>query len=270
MTDSSFAPTVYQTFDIRTDRKTVAPRLKALRAAMREAGVDAFLVPRTDAHRGEMVPASEARLAYVTSFTGSAGLAIIGSRKAALFVDGRYTLQAPAETDTKAITVLEAAQGGYSARIGEFVTKGGKVGFDPWLHTPSEIADLEKKLAGRAVLVPIKNLIDQVWDERPAPPNAPIEFLGHNRAGKAAPDKLAEIRAAMGEDNADAVVLTVPESINWLFNMRGRDVPHVPVVLCYALVPKSGMPTLFFNGEKITPELRKGLEGLAKVADVKT
>lgn len=270
MTDSAFAPTVYQTFDSRTDPKTVAPRLKALRAEMREAGIDAFLVPRTDAHRGESVPASEARLAYVTSFTGSAGLAIIGSRKAALFVDGRYTLQAPAQTDTKLITVLEAAQGGHSPKIAEFVPKGGKLGFDPWLHTPSEIADLEKKLAGKATLVPVSNLIDRTWKDRPAPPNAPIEFLGHNRAGKTAPDKLAEIRASMGEDSADALVLTVPESINWLFNLRGRDVPNVPVVLCFALVPKSGMPTLFFDKDKITPELRRGLEGLAKVADVKT
>lgn len=270
MTDSDFAPTVYQSFDIRTDPKTVAPRLKALRAAMREAGVDAFLVPRTDAHRGEMVPESEARLAYVTSFTGSAGLAIVGARKAALFVDGRYTLQAPAETDTKLITVLEASQGGLSPKLADFVPKGGKLGFDPWLHTPSEIADLEKKLSGKATLVPVTNLVDQTWKDRPLPPNAAIEFLGHNRAGKTAPDKLAEIRATMGEDNADALVLTVPESINWLFNLRGRDVPHVPVVLCFALVPKSGMPTLFFNKEKITPELRHGLEGLAKVADVAT
>lgn len=270
MTDNAFAPTVYQTFDIRTDPKTVAPRLRALRAQMREAGVDAFLVPRTDAHRGEMVPESEARLAYVTSFTGSAGLAIVGSRKAALFVDGRYTLQAPAQTDTKLITVLEVTQGGYSPRIAEFVPKGGKLGFDPWLHTPSEIADLEKKLAGKATLVPVSNLVDRIWKDRPASPVTPIEFLGHNRAGKTAADKLAEIRSTMGEDDADALVLTVPESINWLFNLRGRDVPHVPVVLCFALVPKSGMPTLFFDKDKITPELRHGLEGLAKVADVRT
>ncbi|MDB5540138.1 MAG: Xaa-Pro aminopeptidase [Devosia sp.] len=270
MTDNAFAPTVYQTFDIRTDPRTVAPRLRALRAQMREAGVDAFLVPRTDAHRGEMVPESEARLAYVTSFTGSAGLAIVGSRKAALFVDGRYTLQAPAQTDTKLVSVIEATQGGYSPRIAEFVPKGGKVGFDPWLHTPSEILDLEKKLAGKATLVPTSNLVDRMWQDRPAPPNGPIEFLGNNRAGKTAPEKLAEIRATMGEDDADALVLTVPESINWLFNLRGRDVPHVPVVLCFALVPKTGMPTLFFDKQKITPELRHGLEGLAKVADVAT
>src|SRR5215207_9861463 len=112
MADPAFSPAVFQKFTTRTAPATVAGRLKALRGAMADAGLDGFLVPRADAHRGESVPESEARLAYITSFTGSAGMAIIGARKAALFVDGRYTLQAPAETDTKVITVLEASQGG--------------------------------------------------------------------------------------------------------------------------------------------------------------
>ncbi len=270
MSDRAFEPPVFQTFDIRTTPKTVAGRLKALRAAMVEAGLDGFLVPRTDAHRGESVPQSEARLAYMTSFNGSAGIAVIGARKAALFVDSRYTLQAPAETDTRHVTVIETAQGGLSPRIAEFVPPGGKLGYDPWLHTPSEIADLGMKLAGKLTLVPSANLVDTIWADRPLPPNGMIEFLGHNRAGKLAVDKLADVRALLAADNADAVVLTMPESINWLFNMRGRDVPNVPVVLCFALVPKKGMPTLFFAKDKITPELRHGLEGLAKVADVKT
>lgn len=270
MTSSPFAPAKYQTFDIRTTPGTVASRLKTLRAAMAEAGIDAFLVPRSDAHRGESVPESEARLAYVTSFTGSAGLAVVGTKKAALFVDSRYTLQAPAETDTRLVTVVEIGQGGISPRIVEFVPKGGRVGYDPWLHTPSEVEDLENKLKGHATLAPVANVVDTIWTDRPAPPNAMIEFLGHNRAGRTAEEKLADLRRTLGDEGADAVVLTMPESINWLFNMRGRDVPHVPVTLCFALVPKKGMPTLFFNKEKITPELRKGLEGLAKVADAST
>jgi Xaa-Pro aminopeptidase len=270
MTSNDFAPTLYQSFEIRTSPATVAPRVKALRAALRDANLDAFLVPRTDAHRGESVPESEARLAYITSFTGSAGMAIIGLRKAGLFVDGRYTLQAPAETDTSIVEVVEAAQGGIPAQIADFAPKGGKVGFDPWLHTTSEIADLEKKFAGKATLVPTDNLVDRIWTERPAPPNGPVEVLGHNRAGKTAADKLGELRAILAADKADAVVLTVPESINWLFNLRGRDVPHVPVVLAFALVPKSGLSTLFVDPRKITPELRKGVEGLAKLADAST
>ncbi|WP_374621773.1 aminopeptidase P family protein [Devosia sp.] len=270
MTEKAFAPTVYQSFDTRTDRKTVAPRLKAFRAALAEARLDGFLVPRTDAHRGESVPASEARLAYLTSFTGSAGFAVIGIRKAGLFVDSRYTLQAPAETDTRLVKVIETTQGGLSPQIADFVAKGGKLGYDPWLHTPSEIEELGKRLAGKLGLVPSPNLVDRIWADRPAPPNTPVEFLGHNRAGKASADKLAELRRLLGADGADALVLTVPESINWLFNMRGRDVPHVPVLLCFALVPKTGQPTLFVDRDKITAELRDGLKGLARVADART
>jgi len=270
MADKSFSPPVYQSFDIRTDKSTVAPRLAALRTQMAAAGLDGFLVPRTDAHRGESVPDSEARLGYLTSFTGSAGIAVVGPEKAALFVDSRYTLQAPAQTDTGFVTVIETAQGGISPRVAEFLPAGGKLGYDPWLHTPAEIADLGKKLEGKATLVPTANLIDATWAARPAPPNAPVEFLGHNRAGKKAEDKLAELRATLDEEKADAVVLTMPESINWLFNMRGRDVPHVPVVLCFALVPREGLPTIYLDKAKLTPEIVAGLKGLAEVADVST
>lgn len=265
---NDFGPAAFQSFDTKTSPRTVAARLKALRAAIADAGLDGFLVPRADAHRGESVPASEARLAYITSFTGSAGTAVVGARKAGLFVDSRYTLQAPIETDTRLVTVLEASSGGTDPRLGDFVPAGGKLGFDPWLHTPGEIKELTEKLKGKATLVPTANLVDAIWSDRPAPPVTPVEFLGHNRAGRMPADKLSELRKALAEENADVVVLTLPESINWLFNMRGRDVPNVPVVLSFALVPKTGRPTLFVHGAKITPELKKGLRGIAKVADV--
>jgi Xaa-Pro aminopeptidase len=267
MATNAFGPAVFQSFASKTSPKTVARRLKALRAAMAAAGLDGFLVPRADAHRGESVPASEARLAYVTSFTGSAGLAVIGPKKAALFVDSRYTLQAPLQTDTKLVTVLEAAQGGVDARIADYVPRGGKLGFDPWLHTPGEIRDLGEKLADKATLVPSANLVDAIWDDRPAPPAEPVEFLGANRAGRTPKDKLAELRQAMAAEDADAVVLTLPESIAWLFNLRGRDVPNVPVMLGFAIVPRRGRPTVFVHKAKLTAELRQGLAGTARLAD---
>jgi Xaa-Pro aminopeptidase len=262
-----FPPARYQTFDIRTSPKTVAPRLKALRAEIAAAGLDAFLIPRADAHRGESVPPGEARLAYVTSFTGSAGIAIVGLKKAGLFVDSRYTLQAPAETDVRKIAVIETGQAALSPRLGEFVEKGGRIGYDPWLHTPGEIKDLGEKLAGRAVLVPTENLVDRIWPDRPPAPVTPVEFLGDNRAGRTPADKLSELRAALAAASADAVVLTLPESICWLFNMRGRDVPNTPFVLGFAVVPKSGKPTFYVNRKKMTPELKKGLDGIAGVKD---
>lgn len=267
MTDKGFGPARFQHFASRTTPATVAGRLKALRAAMAEAGLEGFLVPRADAHRGESVPDSEARLAYMTSFSGSAGMAVIGPKKAGLFIDSRYTLQAPRETDTRLVTVVEAAQGGTDGRVADFVPRGARIGFDPWLHTPGEIKDLTAKLKGRATLVPSRNLVDQIWADRPAPPASRPEFLGHNRAGRLAADKIGEVRKALAAEGADAVVLTLPESINWLFNMRGRDVPNVPVILGFALVPKNGTPTLFVHKARIDSDLRKGLDGVARLAD---
>ena len=267
MTDRVFAPTVYQSFDIRTSPGTVAPRLKALRAVMADAGLDGFLVPRADAHRGESVPPGEARLAWLTGFTGSAGIAVVGPKKAGLFVDSRYTLQAPAETDTRKVTVIETGQAAMSEKIGDFVPKGGRIGYDPWLHTPGEIRDLEGKLEGHAVLIPSENLVDRIWEGRPPAPVTPIEFLGNNRAGKSSSEKLDDLRRTLRDQNADAVVLTLPESICWLFNMRGRDVPNTPFVLGFAVIPKRGAPTFYVDKAKITPALKKGLSGLAGIAD---
>lgn len=266
----SFPPTVFQSFEETVDPRNVAPRLAALRQAMAKAGVDAFLIPRADAHRGESVPASEARLAYVTGFTGSAGAAIVGTRKAGLFVDSRYTLQAPAQTDTRKITVHEWLLGGLSPEMGAYAPKGGTIAYDPWLHTPGEIRDFATKLNGRAKLVPHANLVDAIWTDRPAAPVSPIEFLGHNRAGKTSADKIAEIQSSLGTDGAEAAVLTLPESICWLFNMRGRDVPNTPFVLGFAIVPRKGVPTLYLDPAKITDDLTKALDGIANVASGKT
>ncbi|QQR34529.1 aminopeptidase P family protein [Devosia oryziradicis] len=270
MTAQSFPPAIFQSFEEKSDKKTVAPRVAALRSAMATAGIDAFLIPRADAHRGESVPASEARLAYVTGFTGSAGLAVVGARKAALFVDSRYTLQAPAQTDTRQIQVHEWLAGGISPQVADYVPKGGSIGYDPWLHTPGEIRDLVAKLDGRAKLVPGPNLVDAIWADRPAPPVSAIEFLGHNRAGQTATEKIAEIQKSIAADHADAAVLTLPESICWLLNMRGRDVPNTPFVLGFAIVPRSGQPTLYLDPTKITGELKAALAGVAKVAPRKT
>jgi Xaa-Pro aminopeptidase len=270
MTSTVFPPAKFQSFEEKSDPSQVAPRLKALRAAMQWAHVDAFLIPRADAHRGESVPASEARLAYITGFTGSAGMAVVGMKKAGLFVDSRYTLQAPAQTDTTKVTVHEITQGGVSPDIKLYVPKGGTLAYDPWLHTPGEVRDITEKLAGHAKVVPHDNLVDAVWADRPAPPVSPIEFLGHNRAGKTAEEKVSYIRDVLAAEPADAAVLTLPESICWLFNMRGRDVPNTPFVLGFAIVPKKGLPTLYLDKAKITPEIEKALEGIAKVEKAKS
>ncbi|KKB79975.1 X-Pro aminopeptidase [Devosia soli] len=267
MTPSPFPPAQFQSFEEKSDPTNVAPRLAALRKAMKAAGVDYFLVPRADAHRGESVPVSEARLAYVTGFTGSAGLALIGLKDAHLFVDSRYTLQAPAQTDTALVEVHEVTSLSIDAR--RYVKKDAVVAYDPWLHTPGEVRDLAEKLKGYAKLISHDNLIDSIWHDRPAPPVSAIEILGHNRAGKTAADKIADLQATLADDGADAAVFTLPESICWLFNIRGRDVPNTPFVLGFAMVPKKGEPTLFLDPAKVTPELTRALDGIASIEATK-
>lgn len=265
----AFPPAVFQSFEPRSDPTQVAPRLKALRRELGRARLDAFLVPRADAHRGEAVPPSEARLQYLTGFTGSAGIAIVARTRAALFVDSRYTLQAPEETDTRLVTVVQTLQGQAGSQLARFAPRG-KIGYDPWLHTPGEIRELSEKLGDKATLVPSDNLVDRIWTDRPPPPATPIEFLGHNRAGRLSRDKLADLRRTLAEDKADAVVLTLPESLCWLFNMRGRDVPNTPFVLGFAIVPRTGRPTIFFDRRRIDSGMRAALKDVARLADAAT
>ena len=253
MTPASPARTArYQSFSETSDKTAVKPRLKALRAEMEARNLVAYLVPRGDMFRGEYVPANAERLAWLTAFTGSAGLAAVGLRSAALFVDGRYTAQAPLQTDTSEITVLPAVLGGYSEAILDIAGSPGLIGYDPWLFSPGDLAKLAKLLGGTERLAPTDNLVDLIWTEdRPLPPQSPVELLGHNRAGQSRADKLDGIRSAIEAASADALLLTQPESVNWLMNMRGRDVPHTPFALSFALVPKTGKPTVFIDGTKI-------------------
>ena len=270
MTVSSFPPAVFQSFDEKADPANVAPRLAALRTAMAAARVDAFLIPRADAHRGESVPPGEARLLYLTGFSGSAGLAIVGPDRAALFVDSRYTLQAPAQTDTALVDIHQWLGAGYSPDLLQYIPKGGTLAYDPWLHTPAEVRALTALLADHCTVEPHANLVDAIWADRPGAPVSTIEFLGHNRAGQTAGDKIGAIQASLTTDKADAAVLSLPESICWLLNMRGRDVPNTPVVLGFAIVPRAGQPTLYLDPAKITDELTAALKGVATVASTDT
>lgn len=249
---TQFEPTKYQSFDEPSDPGQVAPRLKLLRKKLAEVGVDGYLVPRADVHRGEMVPHSEERLCYVTGFTGSAGVAIVGTKKAALFVDGRYTLQAPNQTDTSLIDVRNAPADDIGDWIKANLPKDGQLAFDPWLHTPGEIKALRENLDGHMNLQPMENLVDAIWTDRPVPPMTQAEILGLNRAGKSATDKIADLQKTLAAAKADSLVLTLPESICWLFNIRGRDVPNTPFVLGFAVVPQSGKPDLFVASAKLT------------------
>lgn len=265
MSTTSTPKAAFQTFTETADATAVAPRVAKVRESLKTAGFNAFLVPRADVHRGESVPAGDARLAWLTGFTGSAGMAIIGTQKAALLVDSRYTLQAPTQTNTDLIDVHEVPPASASVWIIENLPQNSKIAFDPWLHTKGEISALTKKLDGHATLVPTENLVDINWPDRPTAPASELEILGTNRAGKSATEKLAELQETLIKAKADSVVFTMPESLCWLFNIRARDVPNTPFVLGFAIVPAKGRPTLFLSQDKLDqPDVKQ----LAEVAEL--
>lgn len=229
---------MFQTFTNTADPTRGRARLDRLRRAMGMKGVDGFIVPRADAHQGEYVAACDARLAWVTGFTGSAGFCIALKDVAGIFVDGRYRVQVREQADMTAFTPVDwpEVQPGDWLRD-QLKDQKARIGFDPWLHTTSEIEKIEKALDGTSVtLVPTDNLVDQIWEDRPAPPSGkiieqPIEFAGQSSAAKRG--ELADELLAKGQKSA---VLTLSDSIAWLLNIRGNDIPCIPVVQGFALL----------------------------------
>lgn len=241
----------------------VAPgdRLPALRAYLATEGLDGFLVPRADEHQGEFVAARAERLAWLTGFTGSAGMAAVLANRAALFVDGRYTLQSRRQIDLSAIEPVTLGEMPPETWLARHAPAGGRIGYDPWLHTAAQIERFERALAPkRVVLVPVdRNAVDAVWPDQPPPPLAPAVAHGAAYAGQSSEDKRAAIAADLARGDADAVVLTLPDSIAWLFNLRGGDVPHTPLTLGFAVLSRDGTAQFFVDGRKITYGLRQAL-----------
>jgi Xaa-Pro aminopeptidase len=245
-----------------------AARLAALRAALAERGVAGFLVPRADEHQGEYVPACGQRLAWLTGFTGSAGLAVVLADAAALFVDGRYTLQAAAQVDGTLYALRHMTEQPATDWIAANLPRGAALGYDPWLHTPGEV-DRYRAAAERAggTLHPLEsNPVDAIWTDRPPPPLAPVVPHPLRFAGKSAAEKRREAAGALAKDGADAAVLTAPDSIAWLLNIRGGDVPHTPLPLSFALLHRDASVDLFIDRRKLIPGLSDELGSEVRVA----
>jgi Xaa-Pro aminopeptidase len=260
---------MFQTYDPPEPRSGSAERVAAVRRLMAEAGLDALLVPRADEHQGEYVPRSAERLKWLTGFSGSAGLAVVGTKAGALFVDGRYVVQAPAEVDVRSFEVLQVPQAKLEDWLCARVKRGGVVGFDPWLHTAAAMEELARALEPRGIKLKAlgRNPVDKAWGkERPPPPTGPVVPHALEHAGKAAADKIAELQAALRRGGEDAVILTLPDSIAWLLNIRGSDVAHNPVALAFAIVPASGKVELFIDAAKVGPQAKAHLASLAKLA----
>ncbi len=263
---------MFQTFEMSGGPGHVAERLKALRALLSELAIDALLVPRADEHQGEYVPAAAERLKWLTGFSGSAGLAIITRKSACLFTDGRYTVQAKAETDTGLFDISLTPR----AQIGDWIAlqlaKGQTLGFDPWLHTGSEISRLAAALSAKGIKTKAlaKNPIDLLWGKaRPKPPSSQVSIQPAILAGRSAQDKITQLQKQLKGEGQHSAVLTLPDSICWLFNIRGTDVAHNPVVLAFAIVPASGKAELFIDPLKIGKDAKAHLAPIARLSQVK-
>ena len=238
-----------------------AARVAALRAALARDGLQGFAIPRADEHQGEYVPPHAERLAWLTDFTGSAGMAIVLAQKAAIFVDGRYTLQVGSQIDPAVFEVRHIAEQPASAWLRESLSGGGQLGYDPWLHTAQGAARLRTACeAVGAELVPVpKNPIDRLWQDRPGRPDAPFEIHPPEFAGETSADKRSALAEKLAARGVEAAVLTLPDSIAWLLNIRGRDVPRTPFPLSFAILRNDGGVSLFAAAGKVNGALAQHL-----------
>ncbi len=252
----------FQTFTDEANGAHGAERLSRLRDELARLKLDGFLIPRADEHQNEYTPPSAERLAWLTGFTGSAGTAVVLPRRAALFVDGRYTLQAPAQVDVKAFELHNSGECAPDRWLEKQISAGWRIGCDPWLHTPAQLARYERAIkAAGGVLVRVEtNPLDAIWRDRPAPPAGAISIHPPRYAGEGADSKISHVQAALGK--ADALVLSDPHAVAWAFNIRGCDVAHTPIALCFALLPAKGRPTLYVDRARLSEPVRAALSFL--------
>ena len=263
---------LFQTFEEPESGVALTARLGALREVLARLNLTGFVIPRADQQQNEYVAPSEERLAWLTGFTGSAGMAIVLVHEAAIFVDGRYTLQAAKQIDARAWKVESLIDPTPESWLATHLAAGDRFGFDPWLHTSGAAERLATACAkaGAELVAVESNPLDSVWTERPAPPLGPVAVHGTQFSGEAEADKLKRIRAEIERLGADALVLSDSHAVAWTFNIRGADVSHTPLPLSYALVPKNGRPTIFIDHRKLSNSARDHLEQSADVAEPDT
>ena len=259
----------FQTFEEPESGVALAARLSAFREELALRKLTGFVIPRADQQQNEYVAPSEERLAWLTGFTGSAGLAIVLGREAAVFVDGRYTLQAAKQVDTKAWNIESLIDPPPETWLTRHLTTGDRLGFDPWLHTSAAAERLAAACAkaGAELVAVDSNPLDAVWTERPAPPLGAVAVHGPQFSGEAETEKLARIHQEIARLGVDALVLSDSHAVAWTFNIRGADVSHTPLPLSYALVPKDGRPIVFIDHRKLSNSARDHLEQTADVAE---
>jgi len=245
---------MYQSFETPS-HDFGAERLSALRSELDRSGLDGFIVPRADAHQGEYVPARDERLRWLTGFTGSAGLCIVLRDQAGVFIDGRYTLQAQEQLDLTAFTPVQieeqTPEKWLEANVGDAL-----IGYDPWLLTDAERARFDPV----ATLRPVEaNPIDTVWPDQPPAPMGSVVVHPAKFAGVSSAEKRKAAAEKLVEEDLDAFILTLPDSINWLLNIRGSDIAHTPVALGFAILQASGEVDFYIDDDKLDGTVRAHL-----------
>ena len=250
----------WQEFSAPSDPAASAPRLAALRALMAAEGLDAVIVPRADAWQGEYVADADARLRWLTGFSGSAGFAIVTGSQAGVFIDGRYRVQVRAEVDPALFAAVPWPETTASAWLKQALPDGGVLGYDPWLHTRAEVEALEKGLAGSGItLRAIPNPVDAIWSDRPEPPAGAARIHDAAVAGATPAERRGQIAQALTGAGQGAAVLTMPDSIAWMLNIRGADIPRNPIVQAFATVDAQGRVGLYADPAKFDTQVRAHL-----------
>ncbi len=248
---------MFQSFETTAAPDRGPARLERLRRAMKMKDLDGIIVPRTDAHQGEYVADCDARLAWLTGFTGSAGFCIVLNHVAGVFIDGRYRNQVLSQIDLEHFTPVPWPEIQPGPWLIDQLTGPTRIGFDPWLHSRCEIEQLQKSVQNSTItLVPTDNLVDQIWADRPAAPNAPITLQPLEFSGRSREDKCAELADELMSRGLKAQVLTLSDSIAWLLNIRGTDIEHIPVVQGFAILHDDARVDFFTE---------EGREGVAQL-----
>jgi Xaa-Pro aminopeptidase len=244
------------------DRSAVPARLGALRSELQRRGLAGLILPLTDEYQSEYLPMRAQRLTWLTGFTGSAGTTLVLAEKAGVWSDGRYTLQLAAQVDGALFDRLHITDNPPTDWLKANLKKGERFAYDPWLHTEAAVKRLADACAavGAELVAVDDNPLDAVWGaEQPPAPLGPVHVQDQALAGLSAHEKRSSVAEALKAAGADAVVLTLPESIAWLLNIRGSDVPHTPLPLSMALLHSDGGVDLYIDGRKLDAAVRKHL-----------
>lgn len=254
---------------IKSPPLTSKDKLDALRAELKKRNLDGFVIPRMSEFQGEFVAPYAERLAWLTGFTGSAGAAIVLTNNAAILTDGRYTLQLAQQADGRLYFFENVPRTGIAKWLNENAKAGQVIGYDPWLHPAHQVRDWESTLSGKNIkMIPVEdNPLDSLWETKPAFPRENAEVFPDKIAGSSSNEKRRNIASVLKEKKIQAMIITMPDSLAWLLNIRGADVAHTPVVLSFGIVHDDARVQWFVHPDKIPADVKNHIGSNVEIID---